>query len=40
MGTVKGTAWDNGTANLDADDIAQLFWDLYTKRDKQTANAV
>ena len=31
-GTVKGTAFDNGTATLEAPAIAQKFWDLYTAR--------
>jgi hypothetical protein len=31
-GTVKGTAWDNGSANLDASTIAKKFWELYQSR--------
>lgn len=31
-GTVKGTAFDNGSATLNAADIAQKFWDLYSER--------
>jgi NADP-dependent 3-hydroxy acid dehydrogenase YdfG len=31
-GTVKGTAWDRGNANLDAGVIAGKFWDLYQAR--------
>ena len=31
-GTVKGTAWDNGSANLEASTIANKFWDLYQAR--------
>ena len=31
-GTVKGTAWDRGQANLDASAIAGKFWDLYQAR--------
>lgn len=29
---VKGTAWDDGTATLEADAVARAFWDLYTRR--------
>jgi NAD(P)-dependent dehydrogenase (short-subunit alcohol dehydrogenase family) len=31
-GTVKGTAWDNGSANLDGVTIANKFWELYQGR--------
>ncbi len=31
-GTVKGTAWDNGSATIDAKTIADRFWDLYQLR--------
>jgi short-subunit dehydrogenase len=31
-GIVKGTAWDSGSANLDAATIANTFWDLYHGR--------
>jgi hypothetical protein len=31
-GTIKGTAWDKGNANLDASTIANKFWDLYQAR--------
>ncbi len=31
-GTVKGTAWDSGQANLDASTIASKFWELYQAR--------
>ena len=31
-GTVKGTAWDSGSANLDGATIANKFWDLYQAR--------
>jgi NADP-dependent 3-hydroxy acid dehydrogenase YdfG len=31
-GTVKGTAWDSGNANLDAATIADKFWSLYQGR--------
>jgi hypothetical protein len=31
-GTVKGTAWDDGSATLEASRIAEEFWSLYTAR--------
>lgn len=31
-GTVKGTAWDQGNATLDAKTIADKFWELYRAR--------
>jgi NADP-dependent 3-hydroxy acid dehydrogenase YdfG len=31
-GTVKGTAWDSGNANLDPAAIANKFWELYQAR--------
>ncbi len=31
-GTVKGTAWDRGNANLDPGVIASKFWELYQAR--------
>jgi len=31
-GTVKGSAWDQGNANLDASNIATKFWELYQAR--------
>ncbi len=31
-GTVKGTAWDTGNANVDPSAVAQKFWDLYSAR--------
>jgi hypothetical protein len=31
-GIVKGTAWDNGKATLDASTIANKFWELYQAR--------
>lgn len=31
-GTVKGTAWDSGQANLDGATIANKFWELYQAR--------
>jgi short-subunit dehydrogenase len=32
MGTVKGTAWDNGSATLEAAAVADKFWQLYRGR--------
>jgi NADP-dependent 3-hydroxy acid dehydrogenase YdfG len=32
MGTVKGTAFDNGSAPLEARTIAEKFWSLYSAR--------
>ncbi|HVZ79926.1 MAG TPA: SDR family NAD(P)-dependent oxidoreductase [bacterium] len=37
-GLVKGTPWDNGNGTVDPKDVATLFWDLYTKRDKLSAS--
>jgi len=31
-GTIKGSAWDQGNANLDASAVAERFWSLYTAR--------
>ncbi len=31
-GTVKGSAWDSGSANLEAATIANKFWELYASR--------
>ena len=31
-GTVKGTPWDNGSANLESTTIANKFWELYKAR--------
>lgn len=31
-GMIKGTAWDNGSATLDASTIANKFWELYRAR--------
>ena len=31
-GPVKGTAWDNGSAKIEASGVAQKFWDLYSAR--------
>jgi NADP-dependent 3-hydroxy acid dehydrogenase YdfG len=38
LGTVKGTAWDNGSATLEAADIAKRFWDLYSERTVVSVN--
>lgn len=32
LGSVKGTAFDNGSATLESSDIANKFWDLYMAR--------
>jgi len=32
-GLVKGTAWDTGSATLEASTIAEKFWELYRARD-------
>lgn len=37
-GLVKGTPWDNGNGTVDPKDVANLFWDLYTNRDKLSAS--
>jgi NAD(P)-dependent dehydrogenase (short-subunit alcohol dehydrogenase family) len=31
-GLVKGTAFDNGNANVAPEDVAAAFWDLYSRR--------
>lgn len=36
-GTVKGTAWDSGTATLEPSAIADRFWALYQERKDSTA---
>jgi short-subunit dehydrogenase len=36
-GTVKGTAWDQGNANLDPEAIATRFWELYQGRSEVRA---
>jgi NAD(P)-dependent dehydrogenase (short-subunit alcohol dehydrogenase family) len=38
LGTVKGTAWDNGQATLEASAVAGRFWDLYEKRNQHFAS--
>lgn len=35
--SVKGTAWDNGTATLEPSAIAAKFWSLFSERTEQTA---
>jgi len=37
-GTVKGSLWDKGNGTVDPKNVANLFWDLYTKRDKLQAS--
>lgn len=32
LGSVKGSAWDNGTATLEAATVADAFYDLYVSR--------
>lgn len=32
QGSVRGSAWDNGTATLEAATVADAFYDLYSKR--------
>jgi short-subunit dehydrogenase len=36
-GAVKGTAWDSGSANLEAATIANKFWELYQARGETRA---
>lgn len=36
LGTVKGTAWDSGSATLEASRIADRFWDLHQTRSEAT----
>jgi hypothetical protein len=36
LATVKGTAFDNGSAALDAHAIADKFWHLYKERKEHT----
>lgn len=38
QGSVKGSAWDNGTATLEAATVADAFYELYTKRGELTRN--
>jgi NADP-dependent 3-hydroxy acid dehydrogenase YdfG len=38
MGMVKGTAFDFGNANLEANDIAAKFWELFSARAPLTVN--
>lgn len=38
-GTVKGTSWDSGDATLDAKDIAEKFWKLFSERKEHLASA-
>jgi len=37
MGTVKGTAWDQGQANVDAKTVADKLWDMHRARAEVTA---
>jgi len=36
-GTVKGSAWDRGSANVDASTVAGKFWDLFQARGEARA---
>jgi hypothetical protein len=38
LGSVKGSAWDNGTATLEAVTVADAFYDLYAARSDVTRN--
>ena len=38
LGTVKGTAWDNGQATIDPSKIADQFWNSYSSRAPLSAN--
>lgn len=38
-GTVKGTAWDDGSSLIEASGVAQKFWDLYDGR-KETFTSI
>lgn len=38
QGSVKGTAWDNGSATLEAATVADAFYDLYSKRNDLSRN--
>ncbi len=38
LGMVKGTAFDSGSATLDAADIASKFWEIFTSRTPATVN--
>jgi NAD(P)-dependent dehydrogenase (short-subunit alcohol dehydrogenase family) len=38
LGSVKGSAWDNGTATLDAATVADAFYELYASRSDLTRN--
>jgi NADP-dependent 3-hydroxy acid dehydrogenase YdfG len=38
LGSVKGSAWDNGTATLEAATVADAFYDLYRSRGELSRN--
>jgi NADP-dependent 3-hydroxy acid dehydrogenase YdfG len=38
LGSVKGSAWDNGTATLEAATVADAFYELYASRSDVTRN--
>lgn len=37
-GSVKGTPFDQGNANLTGDQVAERFWQMYTQRHEATTN--
>lgn len=39
LGTVKGTAWDQGNSTLEAGAIAEQFWKLFTERKEHLVQA-
>ena len=38
LGSVRGSAWDNGTATLEAATVADAFYDLYPSRSDISRN--
>lgn len=36
LGTIEGTAWDNGNANLDGATVAAKLWELFRARNDVT----
>ncbi len=38
LSTVKGTPWDSGQATLEAHQVADAFWKLYSERSAYTVN--
>jgi hypothetical protein len=37
LGPVKGTAWDDGNAKIEARTVAERFWELYSNRSEVSA---